>query len=225
MEINDDNILDQADYREIIYNSLNPIHDSIGDYFFMKYNEYKSINHSFSKGLEKAIEKIKKDFFNDVEAIIKPNIKSPQKVNWNDFSFYLIDNKLYYDFQIEYDYWEFPYPRTEKSLIKKRLTINKLNEGYDYFISLIKDLEMDPGEVKIKLNWVLNKNQLYMLIKELKRIGAINNTYEQLSIFLKENISAFEETSRSTILKELSRDVQPPKNKRITIKIGEEGKK
>lgn len=225
MEINDDNILDQSDYREIIYNSLNPIHDSIGDYFFMKYNEHKSINHSFIKGLKSAIDKLHKDFFNDIESKIKPNIKSTENVNWNDFSFYLINNRLYYDFQLEHDYWEFPYPRTEKVLVKKRLTINKLNEGYEYFLNLVNDVEMDLGEEKIKLNWVLNNNQLYMLLKELKRFGAINNTYEQLCIFLKENVTAFENTSKATILKELSREFQLPKNKRVIVKIGEVEKK
>lgn len=225
MDINDDNILDQADYREIIYNSLNPIHESIGDYFFMKYNELKFINHNFSKSLKKAIENLKRDFYEDIESKVKPNTKLSKNIKWDDFSFYLIYSRLYYDFQLEHDYWEFPMPHTEKSLVTKRLTINRLNQGYEYFLSLINSTEMDFEVEKIKLNWLLNNNQLYMLFKELKRIGAINNTFEQLSIILKQNVVQLSETSKSTILKEISRDAKPPKNKRITIIIGEQLKK
>jgi hypothetical protein len=116
-------------------------------------------------------------------------------------------------------------PHTEKSLVTKRLTINRLNQGYEYFLSLINSTEMDFEVEKIKLNWLLNNNQLYMLFKELKRIGAINNTFEQLSIILKQNVVQLSETSKSTILKEISRDAKPPKNKRITIIIGEQLKK
>ena len=105
MDINDDKILDKSDYREIIYYSLDPIHESIGDYLFMKYNEHKSINHNFSVGLKKAIDKIKNEFYDDVESNIKPNVNLTKKINWDDFSFYLINNKLYYDFQLEAKHW------------------------------------------------------------------------------------------------------------------------
>ena len=224
MDINDDNILDQSDYREIIYYSLDPVHDSIGDYLFMKYNEHKSINHNFSKGLEKAIDKIKKDFYEDIESKVKPNAKLSKKIKWNDFSFYLINNKLYYDFQLEATYWEFPHPHSEKVLIKKRLTINKLNEGYKYFLNLINEPKIEDSE-KIKLNWLLNNNQLYMLFQELRRVGAINNTLEQISIFLKENVAKLSDTSKATVLKEVSRKNNLPKSKRIRVEIGENLKK
>jgi len=225
MEINDDNILDQSDYREIIYYSLDPIHDSIGDYFFMKYNEHRSINHNFSSGLGKAIAKIKKEFQEDIEVKIKPNVKLAKKVKWDDFNFYLIGNKLYYDFQLGINYWEFPQPHSEKSLVKKRLTINKLKEGYEYFLSLINKPKMRDDNEKIKINWLLNNNQLYVLFQELKRVGAINNTLEQISIFLKENITTLSDTSKSTVLKEVSRKHNLPKSKRIRIEIGENPKK
>ncbi|MEK0413155.1 MAG: hypothetical protein RL070_643 [Bacteroidota bacterium] len=225
MEINDDNILDQSDYREIIYYSLDPIHDSIGDYFFMKYNEHRSINHNFSIGLRKAITKLKKEFYQDIESKIKPNVILSKKMKWDDFNFYLIDNRLYYDFQLDSSYWQFPQPHTEKSLIKKRLTINKLAEGYEYFLSLINDPKMRGDNERIKLNWLLNNNQLYVLFQELRRVGAINNTAEQISIFLKENIATLSDTSKSTVLKEVSRKHNLPKSKRIRIEIGEHPKK
>ena len=225
MDINDDKILDKSDYREIIYYSLDPIHESIGDYLFMKYNEHKSINHNFSKGLGIAIEKIKKDFYEDIETKVKPNAKLSKMIKWDDFSFYLIDNKLYYDFQLEADYWQFPHPHTEKALVKKRLTINKLNEGYEYFLSLINEPKKGFGDEKIKLNWLLNNNQLYVLFQELRRVGALSNTLEQISIFLKENVAQLSDTSKSTVLKEVSRKHSLPKSKRIRIDIGENLKK
>lgn len=225
MDINDDKILDKSDYREIIYNSLDPVHDSIGDYLFMKYNEHKSINHNFSKGLEKAIDKIKNEFYDDVESKVKLNVKLTKRINWDDFSFYIIRNKLYYDFQLEKDYWEFPLPHTEKALVKKRLTINKLKDGYECFLSLINESEMEYVGEKIKLNWMLNNNQLYMLFQELRRVGAINNTLEQIAIFLKENVTKLSDTSKATVLKEVSRKHNLPKSKRIRVEIGENQKK
>jgi hypothetical protein len=64
-----------------------------------------------------------------------------------------------------------------------------------------------------------------VLFQELRRVGAINNTAEQISIFLKENVATLSDTSKSTVLKEVSRKHNLPKSKRIRIEIGENSKK
>jgi hypothetical protein len=64
-----------------------------------------------------------------------------------------------------------------------------------------------------------------MLFQELRRVGAINNTLEQISIFLKENVAKLSDTSKATVLKEVSRKSNLPKSKRIRVEIGENLKK
>ena len=64
-----------------------------------------------------------------------------------------------------------------------------------------------------------------MLFQELRRVGAINNTLEQISIFLKENVAKLSDTSKATVLKEVSRKNNLPKSKRIRVEIGENLKK
>ena len=64
-----------------------------------------------------------------------------------------------------------------------------------------------------------------MLFQELRRVGAINNTLEQISIFLKENVAKLSDTSKATVLKEVSRKNNLPKSKRIRVEIGENQKK
>lgn len=225
MELNDDNILDQSDYLELICTSINPIYESIGDYFFMKYNEHVTINHNFINGLKKALESLHDKFKEDIELKILKNISVNKKQKWGDFSIYLHYNKIFYDFQIQQNESQFPLPHTEQVLAKKRTTINKLYEGYDYFIKLVEEKDQNSSkQAKIKLNWGLKTNQLYVLIRELKNQGIIKNTNEELAEILKNNVQQLSGVAKSTILKEISRNIQLPKNKRVKVTIGDSKK-
>lgn len=221
MELNDDKILDQSDYLELICTSISPIYDSIGDYFFMKYNEHKNINHNFVNGLKRALEALQERFKDDIKVKILKNISVETEQNWDDFNIYLIFNKIYYDYQLDIKDSEFPLPHTEPALSKKRTTINKLLEGFNYFLSLVEaNTPYFLNQDKPKLNWLLNVNQLYMLFRELKSQGVITNTYEEIAEILKNNVQQLSDTAKSTILKEVSKKSQLPKNKRVVITFG-----
>jgi hypothetical protein len=67
--------------------------------------------------------------------------------------------------------------------------------------------------------WRGQKNQLYDVLRQLKDKDLLANSYEDLAVFIKQNVDIFKNTSLSTIQKELGKDKRPPKNKRLNIDL------
>ncbi len=60
------------------------------------------------------------------------------------------------------------------------------------------------------------KNHMYYLLNQLKKMGIITNTYDQLANFLIENVNKFEGDNFQTILKELKDGNAPKRGNDLT---------
>lgn len=73
-----------------------------------------------------------------------------------------------------------------------------------------------------KLIWKGKKNQLYNVLRQLKNLDLIGNSYNNLADFLIDNVSGFEDTSKGTIEKEINKKKELPKPRRINIEPDKE---
>jgi hypothetical protein len=96
--------------------------------------------------------------------------------------------------------------------------------SYSYHISFLEEelqkigtSENETFDKSIKLKWQGQKNQLYDVIRTLKSKGLIGNSYEELAVFIRQNIDSFQNTALSTIQKEVGKNKRPPKAKRINL--------
>jgi hypothetical protein len=78
--------------------------------------------------------------------------------------------------------------------------------------------EHHSARSNIQLHWTGQKNQLYHVLRQLKSQGLIMNSYEELAFFIKNNVNIFNQTSLSTITKELGKSKPLPKHKRLPLK-------
>lgn len=99
-------------------------------------------------------------------------------------------------------------------------------EGYTYSYHIrfleeeLQKTEVPKNEtidILLKLKWQGQKNQLYDVIRILKNKGLIGNSYEELAVFIKQNIDSFQNTALSTIQKEIGKNKRPPKGKRVNL--------
>jgi hypothetical protein len=70
-----------------------------------------------------------------------------------------------------------------------------------------------------KLNWKGNKNQLYSVLRQLKEMDLIGNTYDELVDFLHANVIGFETANKDTTRGALNKKSALPKAKRINLDI------
>lgn len=89
-----------------------------------------------------------------------------------------------------------------------KLEIEKIEEQF---------FKKDHSNKSFKLIWKGQKNQLYNVLRQLKNLDLIGNSYNNLADFLIENVSGFENTSKGTIEKEINKIKDLPKPKRINI--------
>jgi hypothetical protein len=82
--------------------------------------------------------------------------------------------------------------------------------------SVVNQSLVAPAAVKLK--WGGQNNQLYVVIRHLKSEGFLLNSNEELAEILKAMVDVFNDTKTSTIQKELGRDQDLPKNRRIDLK-------
>lgn len=73
------------------------------------------------------------------------------------------------------------------------------------------------GNSTAKIRWAGNNNQLYDIIRQLKNRDLILNSNHEIAGFLKYTFNVFENVSISTIEKELGREHNLPKAKRIDL--------
>jgi hypothetical protein len=69
------------------------------------------------------------------------------------------------------------------------------------------------------LKWIGKNNQLYDVIRQLKKKGILLNSYPELALFLKSTIDKLEHTALSTIQKELEKEKRPIKPRRIDLEL------
>jgi len=68
-----------------------------------------------------------------------------------------------------------------------------------------------------KLKWKGQKNQLYEVLRKLKEKEWLDNSYEELAVFVKTHVDVFSNTALSTINKEMGRPQNLPKSRRIDL--------
>jgi hypothetical protein len=83
-------------------------------------------------------------------------------------------------------------------------------EGREY-----KETSLLEQSDRVKLKWTGKKSQMYYLLRYLKRIEIIGNSYDELGIFLHQSVIPFGEAELSTINGQLSKKITIPKDKRI----------
>lgn len=80
-----------------------------------------------------------------------------------------------------------------------------------------KSEQLKPKGVKLLLDEKTGqKNHMYYLLNQLKKMGIITNTYDQLANFLIENVNKFEGDNFQTILKELKDGNAPKRGNDLT---------
>lgn len=73
----------------------------------------------------------------------------------------------------------------------------------------------------IKLKWKGTNNQLYSVIRQLKKAELLLNSNEDMATFLKYNVDKLNITALATILTELKRNKSVPKSKRINLDLND----
>lgn len=85
----------------------------------------------------------------------------------------------------------------------------------------LKEPEIENSYPAIKkLIWQGNKNQLYDVVRQLKKKDHISNSYTEIAGFICQNFEGFG-SNYTTVLKEIQREQRPAKNKRIDLDLSE----
>jgi hypothetical protein len=221
--------LTKDDYFHIISTSLLPIHFKIEYYLLFQYRLHKKDNPEFLENIALAIK----------------NIEDSIKLHFEFESSYPIDYKweyhLFYFEKKQIRVLSYDYNISESSLdniianaYRDYCPISFLEFSQSYQIFLQKATQ-ENGNIEtgindtllIKLKWKGAKNQFYSVLRQLKiKYELLDNTFDELAEFLKQNVVGFESTRMSTIIKELKKDTEKPenlaKNKRIPINPDED---
>lgn len=230
--------LTTTDYYGFISIAIQPDRGKINLYFESLYKEHQQDNTTdFFDRLKEVILDLKNQFevqkdryIKDKEEMkemqkgliargtnfAKPTIDSFQNLDWNKIHFYYNNGKI-------------RIAEIRNSVTIYEFDIRNLLRGIEEFDSYLKsnsNQEIQKNN-NIKLNWVLQKNQLYYVFRQLKNEhNAISMSYDDIAQFIKENVVGFETTKKGTIEKELKKDLNDtlnfPKIKRIKVKIDKE---
>jgi len=104
---------------------------------------------------------------------------------------------------------------TANEILKMLKSLDNLNE-----IENLKESGIEKENTQKKLKWEGQKNQLYDVIRQLKKKELIANSYMEIATFICQNLEGFE-TNFPTVLKEIQKDERPAKNKRIDLDLSE----
>lgn len=128
-------------------------------------------------------------------------------------------NKYLYNFKIiALGYAQFLFA-TELQKMLKDLEDNKINDLNR--AENLKEPKVDnSNSLTKKITWNGANNQLYDVIRQLKKKDLIANSYLEIASFICLNFEGFE-TNFSTVLKEIQKDERPTKNKRINLDLSE----
>ena len=219
--------LQDLEYFGFIENAIKLKSGSLEQYFYSLYKTHKEDNLDFIARLGQLINELKDKLENAKQEGIanKSRIEMESKgmvmtdfantYDWDNHRFYFQRGQVFYHC---FDTNAINFSFLDKfNLIEGWLKLEQMCE---------KDNIEKPKskEHSIKLNWTLQKNQLYYVFRQLKNEhSAISMSYDDIAEFIKENIVGFETTKKGTIEKELKKDLDDtlnfPKNKRIKVKI------
>jgi hypothetical protein len=219
--------LQDLEYFGFIENAIKLKSGSIEQYFYSLYKTHKEDNLDFIArlgqliiGLEDKLENAKQEGIANksrIEMESKGMVMTDfaNTYDWDNHRFYFQRGQVFYHC---FDTNAINFSFLDKfNLIEGWLKLEQMCE---------KDNIEKPKskEHSIKLNWTLQKNQLYYVFRQLKNEhSAISMSFDDIAEFIKENIVGFETTKKGTIEKELKKDLDDtlnfPKNKRIKVKI------
>lgn len=219
--------LQDLEYFGFIENAIKLKSGSLEQYFYSLYKTHKEDNLDFIARLGQLINELKDKLENAKQEGIanKSRIEMESKgmvmtdfantYDWDNHRFYFQRGQVFYHC---FDTNAINFSFLDKfNLIEGWLKLEQMCE---------KDNIEKPKskEHSLKLNWTLQKNQLYYVFRQLKNEhSAISMSYDDIAEFIKENIVGFETTKKGTIEKELKKDLDDtlnfPKNKRIKVKI------
>jgi hypothetical protein len=219
--------LQDLEYFGFIENAIKLKSGSIEQYFYSLYKTHKEDNLDFIARLGQLINGLKDKLENAKQEGIanKSRIEMESKgmvmtdfantYDWDNHRFYFQRGQVFYHC---FDTNAINFSFLDKfNLIEGWLKLEQMCEKGNIEKSKSK-------EHSLKLNWTLQKNQLYYVFRQLKNEhNAISMSYDDIAEFIKENIVGFETTKKGTIEKELKKDLDDtlnfPKNKRIKVKI------
>lgn len=219
--------LQDLEYFGFIENAIKLKSGSIEQYFYSLYKTHKEDNLDFIARLGQLINGLKDKLENAKQEGIanKSRIEMESKgmvmtdfantYDWDNHRFYFQRGQVFYHC---FDTNAINFSFLDKfNLIEGWLKLEQMCEKGNFEKSKSK-------EHSLKLNWTLQKNQLYYVFRQLKNEhNAISMSYDDIAEFIKENIVGFETTKKGTIEKELKKDLDDtlnfPKNKRIKVKI------
>ena len=103
----------------------------------------------------------------------------------------------------------------KNQIISQEQKVNELTNG----IVTTTPPESIPDYSKIKLKWNGSKTQMYFLMRLLKKTGLVNSSYEDIGLFLIQNVDYFEGSDLSTVINEVQKSKYEtiPKPKRIDL--------
>jgi hypothetical protein len=219
--------LQDLEYFGFIENAIKLKSGSIEQYFYSLYKTHKEDNLDFIARLGQLINGLKDKLENAKQEGIanKSRIEMESKgmvmtdfantYDWDNHRFYFQRGQVFYHC---FDTNAINFSFLDKfNLIEGWIKLEQMCEKGNFEKSKSK-------EHSLKLNWTLQKNQLYYVFRQLKNEhNAISMSYDDIAEFIKENIVGFETTKKGTIEKELKKDLDDtlnfPKNKRIKVKI------
>jgi hypothetical protein len=181
-------------YQKIINNAAAHYGIDIAKYFFSEYTVWKNDDPDFIENLGFCMHALGKSFrggYNDKINAAFPNLK---RLDMSRFM------------NLENQYMKFC-QQVEGDLRIKEAIIEELNNG-----------EASATSINVKLKFTVNSNQVYDVFKQLKEMGFINNTIDELADFISQFVQFKDgrNPGRSTIAAELKRNKRPSKGKRYT---------
>lgn len=214
--------LQDSDYFGFIDNAIQLNTGSKGIYFYSVYKTHKDDNPDFIKRLDLLVNELKEKIDiakyegiadkseNEMLLIGSQLTDFTNSYDWDNHTFYFqggrVSHNLWFPNDTDFSYSE----------------VSKLIMGLFELEKMIKPLEtkseqLKPKGVKLLLDEKTGqKNHMYYLLNQLKKMGIITNTYDQLANFLIENVNKFEGDNLQTILKELKDGNAPKRGNDLT---------
>jgi site-specific DNA-cytosine methylase len=219
--------LQDSDYFGFIDNAIQLESGSAGIYFYSVYKIHKEDNPDFIErldhlvnGLNEKLEIAKQEVIankshNETMSKGLQLTDSANSYDWDSHTFYFQQGRVSHSLCSLADT---NFSHSEFSKLKIGVfQLEKMSEQGN--VEKSKSKEHSP-----KLNWTLQKNQLYYVFRQLKNEhNAISMSYDKIAEFIKENVVGFETTEKGTIEKELKKDLDDSSNlsksKRIKVQI------
>jgi hypothetical protein len=208
--------LQDSEYFGFIENAIKLKSGSIEQYFYSLYKTHKEHNLDFLERLGKLL----LGFRDKLENAKKEGIANKSRIEMESKGAVLTDFAKTHDWINHIFYFQrgqvFYHCLDKNAINFSFMELSNLQEGWLKLEQMIEPLDnkneqLKQNRVKLLLDEKTGqKNHMYYLLNQLKKMGIITNTYDQLANFLIENVNKFEGDNLQTILKEL-KDGNAPK--------------